>query len=140
MDSDNQKKINTVVQNYNREVKKLLNIVDYLIPDNPKVYIIIRVFNMVKRENPSMIIERGVDKLWDNKDHILNKDVEFFKKSTGAQYIKDDSNKEWLTELISMLKDEYENLNEKEIDMMWTGMKNLLEYVIQFKLLKQDYQ
>jgi hypothetical protein len=140
MDSDNQKKINTIVQNYNRQVKKLLSMIDYLIPDNPKVYLIIRIFNMIKRENPSMIIERGVDKLWDNKDHILNKDVEFFKKSTGSQYIKDDNNKEWLTELISMLKEEYENLNEKEINVIWSGMKNLLECVIQFKLLKQDYQ
>jgi hypothetical protein len=140
MDSDKTKKIITIVQNYNRVCTKLLNMVESIIPDNPKIYIVTRVFNMVKRENPAMLIEKGIDKLWDNKDHIINKDIDFFKQANGSQYIKNDSRKEWLTDLVAMLKGEYENLNEKEIEKIWESIRIMLECVIQYKLIKQDYK
>jgi hypothetical protein len=138
MDYKKEKENINIIQNYNRECMKLINIAENFLDDDPTFDWFIRMIKIVKNENPSMLIERSLDKLWNCKDNILNKNDKFFTDNTKMlqlEYIKNDKNKEWLTEFTSAVSTKMHELSIVEKDIMWECLKKMLECSIQYKLL-----
>jgi hypothetical protein len=139
MDYKKEKDKLNIIQNYNRQCMKLVDIASDLLSDDPTFDWFTRILKIVKNENPSYLIDRGVDKFWTHKEHIINRNIEFFNNSSLQQkYIKDDKNKEWLVEFTNILKTEYHNLSIKERDLIWECVTTMLECVIKYKLLNAD--
>lgn len=140
MNSKLQKEISDIVQTYNRHAVKILNLAVHYAPDDPNIDWLKRIIKIVRNESPTMIIEKGLDKLWDNRENILKKDVEFFKYCSLDKYIKKDENKVWLDEIVKLVRQKYFDLSLKEQDIIWSHIQVMLECVIKYRLNMGDYK
>lgn len=138
MDRVKEKKLSDILFQFNRQIKKLFKMVDSLMPDNPNVDWARRVIKYIEASNPNMIIERCLDKLWDNKDHIRTRDAEFFKSASMSKYIKNDGNKEWLDRLVHLVKTKYYDLKEKEKVIFWDTVNKMLELSIEYRIAQSE--
>jgi hypothetical protein len=139
MNSNKQKEISDVLQQFNRQVTKLLKIAESIIPNNHTIDWAKRVIKIIRNEDPPAILERCVDKLWDNREPIMKRDAEFFKVCKLDKYIKNDENKEWLDKLVNLIKTKYFELNANEQSYIWDCMEELLKNVIKYRLLQDDF-
>jgi hypothetical protein len=141
MDNKKEKDISDITQQFNRHAGKLFKIIDKNAgEENANAAWVVRIFKIMRNENPLCILEKCVEKLWDNKDAIISKDVKFFESCNLDKYIKKDKNKVWLDELVSLIRAKYFVLSEKEKDVMWEATNEMLKCVIQYKLVNGDFK
>lgn len=140
MDSKKQKELSDILQQYNRHVSKLFKIIDVIVPNNPHIDLARRLIKILRNENPPAVLEKTIDKLWDNKDRILKRDAHFFKTCSFDKYIKVDSNKEWLDSLVNLVRIKYDILNDQEQTYIWDILNNMLKNVIEYRLIKGDFK
>jgi hypothetical protein len=139
MDSDKQKKISTILDNFNRQVSRIMKIAEAKEKDNIDVIWVRKLISLIRQENPPLILERCIDKLWDNREQIMKRDMDFFLKNSFGKYVKDDDNKEWLTGLISMVQKKQALLSEDEKKYIWDCINKMLECVIQYRIIMGDF-
>lgn len=139
MDSNKQKEINDVLQQFNRQVTKLFKIAESMVPNDPTVDWARRIIKIFRNEDPPAVLERCIDKLWENKEPIMRRDVEFFKVYKPDKYIKNDENKEWLDRLTNLIKTKYFELNIQEQSYIWDCLEEMLKNVIKYRLLQGDF-
>lgn len=141
MDSDKQKQINDIIFYFNKQINIIFKFIDSKdddVKNNETIDHARRLVKIVRREYPALMLERCIDKLWDNKEAIINKDAQFFMGSDVMhKYIKDDSNKEWLTGLIEFIKEQYDVFTKEELDKLWVCINRMLECVIKYRLLME---
>jgi len=140
MDSKTQKEISDILQQFNREVSRLFKVIDAIIPDDPTVDWARRIIKIFRNENPLAVLDRSVDKLWEHKDNIIARNSEFFRTCSFDKYIKKDGNKEWLDNLIKIIRTRFFDLSEKEQNYIWACLEGMLTNVIKYKLIKGDYK
>lgn len=135
---DTEKDINDVIRFFNRQVGKIFKFIDNSgdYADNPtldKIRILVKVSKAIE---PAEMLERSLEKLWNNRDAIIEHDIEFF-KSSGVMYkhIKDDQNKEWLTGITDFVLEQYDVFNDDELESIWSYINNMLEAAIKYRLL-----
>jgi len=139
MESKKQKELSDIIQKYNSHSGKLINIATHYMPDDPGIDWCKRVMKIVRNENPPMLIEKGCDKIWENREKILACDTEFFKKMPTDKYIKNDCRKEFIDEIVNIVRVKYSLLSEKEHDVIWHHIHEMLSCVIKYRLAKEDY-
>ena len=143
MDHKKEKEINDVIQYFNRQVSNIFKVIDTKddsIQNNPDVDWLRRITKIIRNENPPYMLEKSVDKLWDNRFAILAKDADFLvKKELVSKYIKNDERKEWMEGLMSFIRSKYLILNPTELDYLWNCINAMLQSVIKFRILKDDY-
>ena len=143
MDHKKEKEINDVIQYFNRQVSNIFKVIDTKddsIQSNPDVDWLRRITKIIRNENPPYMLEKSVDKLWDNRVAILAKDADFLvKKELVSKYIKNDERKEWMEGLMSFIRSKYLILNPTELDYLWNCINAMLQSVIKFRILKDDY-
>ena len=61
------------------------------------------------------------------------------KKELVSKYIKNDERKEWMEGLMSFIRSKYLILNPTELDYLWNCINAMLQSVIKFRILKDDY-
>lgn len=138
MSNDKYKEISDVITYFNRQVMQIFKFIDSsgAYKDNALLHKVRLLIKITKAVEPSEMLERCIDKLWENRDAIIAKDIEFFKGGgVMRKYIKDDANKEWLTGLTDFVMDQYENFDDDEIEQIWVRINNMLEAVIKYRIL-----
>ena len=118
MDSDKQKKISTILDDFNRQVSRILKVAETKEKNNVDVIWVRKTISLIRQENPPLMIEKCTDKIWDNREHIMKRDLDFFLKNSFGQYVKNDERKEWLTGLISMVQKKMVVLSDEEKNQM----------------------
>jgi len=83
-------------------------------------------------------IIRTKDKIWNVREHIMNKDVDFFLKRDYSGMVKKDNNKAIIESLMEIVKNNFEGLTESEQNKYWKKAKKLLNLVGKFKLAIND--
>lgn len=139
MDTPYQTEINIIIQQFNRQVSRLMKIANEISGDDPNIEWLTRVFKIMRNESPLCILEKCVDKIWDNKDHILEKNTKFFETCSLDKYIKRDKNKEWIDEMVKLVRTKFFDLSEKEQNCIWECMGEMLKNIIKYRLLKGDF-
>ncbi len=137
-DDDKYKKIGDTINYFNRQVMQVFKFIDSMddYKDNELLNKVLILAKATKAIEPAEMLERCIDKLWDNREAIIDKNIDFFKKpGTMHQYIKDDENKEWLTGLTDFVMDQYDNFNDDELDEIWTRINNMLKAVVEYRIL-----
>lgn len=82
---------------------------------------------------------RTKDKIWNVREHIINKNTSFFLDRDYSGMIKKDGNKAFIEALMEIVKNNFTALNEKEQNQYWKKAKKLLRLVAEFKReLKDD--
>ena len=137
--TENEIKCNKIVETFNNEASLILKIFKKTEKDNIDYIWGIKIINTIKNENPSFIIERCLEKLWDNKNYIMDRNEKFFlENNIESKYIKDDERKEWLTGLIEFIKNKLNKLNTETKDFLWDKFNILLKLSIEYKLLNKS--
>jgi hypothetical protein len=143
MDSKKVKEISDIIQYFNRQVSNIFKIIDNkddMIKNNPDIDWVRRITKIVRNENPPYMLEKSIDKLWENKDSILNRDLNFLIDNDVAhKYIKNDCRKEWIEGMLTFFMDNLNNLNEDDRDYLWKCINNMLQAVIRYKIIHNDF-
>ena len=134
-----EKKINQIIDEFNKITLNMIKFSKKKEKDNVDLLWLHKVICTIKNENPSIIIEKSIDKLWDNKDQIISRSALFFKNDIEKKWIKDDSRKEWLTTFLSHVKQIMFKLDNTEKEYIWNNVNRLLELSIEYKLLKKYF-
>ena len=137
-----EKKLSDILQKFNLHAGKIMKVAVAISGDShQRIGWLSRVFNIARDIDPLCIITRCVDKIWIARDKILNKDMDFFMNDYDTSiYIKNDDNKVWLDELVSMVRNEVPLLSKKEQDYLWSCLNEMLSAVIEYKLIKGEFE
>ena len=128
--------IDKILLYFNREVSNICKLCVKKDKNNVDIEWIYKVVKTIKYENPKYLIEICIEKLWDNKDKIIERDENFFKyNNIEKKYILNDRNKEWVESLFTVLREILFNLDTDEKNYLWDRLNNMLELVIKYKLI-----
>lgn len=82
---------------------------------------------------------RSKDKIWNVREHIINKDSKFFMERDYSANIKKDHNQTFIETIIEITKDKFTTLSDKEKDFYWKKAATLLNCVVRFKKELGEY-
>lgn len=144
MDAKKEKEISDIIQYFNRQISNIFKVIDNAddsVQYNPDVDWVRRITKIVRNENPPYMLEKSIDKLWENKDKIIAKDSDFLlKKEITGKYIKDDSRKEWMEGMVDFVRNRYKDLDKQDLEYLWKCINNMLQSVIKYRIIKNDFQ
>ena len=141
MNLKKEKEISDIIQHFNRQLSKIFKLIDSIdaIQNNPDLDWVQRVVTIIKNVNPAHIIDRSIDRLWESREFIINRDEKFITENHVDKYIEDDCRKEWMEGLFRYLRSKYTTLKREEITYLWDCINNMLEAVIKYRIIKQDF-
>jgi hypothetical protein len=143
MDHKKEKEINDIIQYFNRQVSNIFKVIDGKddsIINNLDVDWVRRVTKIIRNENPPYMLEKSVDKLWENRDAIISKNADFLlTKEVVNKYIKNDERKEWMEGMCDFIRSKYTSLNSTELEYMWKCINAMLQSVIKYRIIKNDF-
>jgi hypothetical protein len=128
-----------ILRKFHNALFDLINVAESIDPKNTHVTWVkqqIDIFRKIDREN---IIRRLKDKMWDYREQIMNKDLDFFKQNQFSKFIKNDDNRQFMYSIINMLKKKIETLEPEAIEVIWDIILQLLMSCIEYKKLTRDY-
>lgn len=76
---------------------------------------------------------RAKDKIWNVRQHIANKNANYFIEKDYSVMIKKDGNQSFLETLTDIVRDRFEDMNDKEQALYWEKANKLLHCVILYK-------
>ena len=141
MDNKKLKEINTVLDTFNRQISRLLKAAEPKC-HNSEVERVRKMIGLVRQISPSLMLEKSIDKLWENRESIVKRDAEFFLDNPTVKFkkfIKNDERKEFIHHMLKIIDTQIKLLTEDELDYMWNCVNEMLECVIKYKLLTEDY-
>lgn len=142
MDHNKQKKISTICDNFNRQIARLIKLAERDHKDDINLYYVKRGISLVRQQNPALVLEKCIDKLWENKTQIIDRDVKFFvdnMREKAGKFIKDDHRADWLYSILEMLKREEKLLKDDEREYIWDCINKMLEHVVEYRIIMGDF-
>ena len=76
---------------------------------------------------------RTKGKVWKVKDHILKRNVNYFRDRDYNKLIKKDSNEAFIYQIIDLIKDQVDVLTSDELEYYWKQVAQMLQCVAIFK-------
>lgn len=142
MNSDRQKKISNILQRFNRQTSQILKIMKIIEKNNMDIEWVQRILRILRNENPPLVLEKCIDKFWDNREKIIARDVDFFLAGNNAydKFIKNDERKEWIEGIIDMIKKKQKLLTEEQRDYIWDRLNNMLQCIIEYRITVGDFK
>ena len=144
MNSDKQKKISDILQQFNRQISQILKIAKNVEKNKNNIDIewIQRVLRILRNENPPLILEKCIDKYWDNREKIIARDIDFFMcgNSSYGKFIKDDNRKDWIEGIINMLKNTQKLLTDEQRTYIWDRLNTMLQCIIEYRIIVGDFK
>ena len=142
MDPDNEKKKNDIIQQFSRYLSRLLKTANEIDNGNVTLEWVTRVIRILRNENPPLVLEKCIDKLWDNSEKIIARDKDFFLDNIddlNEKYIKKDERQEWIEGIVSHIKKKINVLSDDQTTDVWDSLNGMLENVIKYRILIGDF-
>ena len=142
MNRESEIELDNILREFSTYVSRLFKVAYAVLPGNVDVDHAYNIFKIVRNDSPFIMIERSVDKLWDNQIQITNRDEDYFKVMRVDKYFDENDtadDREFLERLITTLRLKYEYLSIEEKDYLWNCIQNLLKCVIKYKIIKQEH-
>jgi hypothetical protein len=144
MDSKKEKEVSDIIQYYNRQVSNIFKIIDggeyNTFQDNPDIDWIRRMVKLVRNENPPYMLEQSLDKLWEHREAIINKDYKFFMVTNIPINAADTNQQAWMDGLIDFIRIRYGDLSEDDAENIWKYINNMLQAVIKYRIIRCDFK
>ncbi|MGL5934196.1 MAG: hypothetical protein ACRCZI_01085 [Cetobacterium sp.] len=131
--------VNTIITNFNSTTSTILRICKKLAPNQVELDSLQNIIKLAKDVDPLIIINRCKDKFWMHREYIINEDENFFLNNQFSSFIKDDENKSFIYSLINLIKSRYKTMSVGEKKQIWSLIKDLLKYVIEYKKSINDF-
>lgn len=135
-------KINKILNNYSNCLSKMIAFTLSVVKKNGDEDEIIEIEHLKRIIALCPIEERIIrtkDKVWDSREHILNRNADYFLNRDYSNMIKNDQNQAMIETLIDSVKNNYNKLSKEEKEYYWNGTIKMLKYVIEFKKITGDY-
>jgi hypothetical protein len=130
----------SILETFNSQVSNIIKLIDKYLPKNPDVIHIKRLVKIANETNALLMLEKCEDKFWENKNNIMDRNIDFFKNSTFDEYIYDDEYKPLINRLIVLMKNTYDHLNENDKENLWNRINIMLNCIINYKLIKGNHK
>lgn len=128
-----------IIETFNSQVSDILKLIKKYVPKNDDINHIKRLIKIANETNAIAVLEKCEDKFWENKDNILEKNVEFFKTNPYEQYLDDDEYKTLNIRIIKLIRDTYDLIDENDQNFLWRKLHIMLNCIINFKLHKGNH-
>jgi uncharacterized protein YeeX (DUF496 family) len=137
-DKETTEKINNTISEFHRSVFSILKICRKIEPGNILLESLQKRIGFARDFSPFIIIDKCKDKVWVHREYIINEDENFFLQKNFSSYIKEDENKSFINDMITLIKSKYQERSTAEKKELWRHIKLLLKYVTQYKVLIND--
>jgi hypothetical protein len=91
-----------------------------------------RLVNFLPRDETFI---RSKDKIWVARDHIMNRNADWFLKKDYTHLIKKDKNQVMIETIVNLIKDRYYDVSPDELESYWKKGIELLHVVARYKKL-----
>jgi len=108
--------------------------------DCPEMERLERIISLCKDE-PTFIITRCKDKIWESRQQIKDKNVDYFFNTNFDKYIKKGSSYEdFQRTLMDMIKESWDDLDEASREAIWKYTRKMVRCVAAYRLMIGDFQ
>ena len=128
-----------IIETFNSQVSNILKLIKKYVPKNDDIIHIKRLIKISNEINAIEVLEKCEDKFWENKDNILEKNIEFFKKQPYEQDLDDDEYKTLNIRIIKLIRDTYDLIDDNDKNLLWCKLHIMLNCIINFKLNKENH-
>jgi hypothetical protein len=133
------KEINNIYQTQVNIIKSILAMAEKQATEENELIELGRLKRLISLTPIDEIFIRTKDKIWAVREHILNKNADYFLKKDYSAMIKKDHNQAFMETLIEIIKDKFSTLNKEEQLFYWKKAAILLSCVIRFKKAIGEY-
>jgi hypothetical protein len=130
-----------ISDDFNREVSKLVKLVDTKIQGNLEVDSLKRLIKLGKSTDPLILINSCQDLLWKFRDLISEEKDQFFLDYDykDEQNVAIEEDKKFIESIIRLFKAAYKTYSSGEKKLIWKSLKQMLKFIIEFKLACGDH-
>ena len=107
--------------------------------DEEDILALLQVSRILGVAPPDEIFIRSHQKIWVNREQILNKNIDFFLNRNYSHLIKQDRHQTFLTTLINIIKHKFAKLDKDVQNLYWNKIFCLLQCIIKYKKLVAEY-
>lgn len=134
-----------IIDKFNKNIKKIIKILDAKIINNITLDTLKRRLYMVMKDSPIILLQHGGNTIYYYKDYIVNnsldelfmKDLDYFIDVKNLNdNIKQDVNDKEIGELFNLTKLAWKTLNEKEKEYTTNIFKSLVSEYSKYSLIK----
>lgn len=86
------------------------------------------------------VYTRSFSKIWQVRNHIINKKIDYFLKKDYSHVIKKDSKQVMIETIISIVREKFPKLEQKDQDQFWLKGYLLINIIAQIKKILGDEQ
>lgn len=99
-----------------------------------------RLQRLLKLLPKSEIFVRSYVKIWQVRNHVINKNIDYFLKKDYSHVIKKDSKQVMIETIISIVREKFPKLEQKDQDQFWLKGYLLINIIAQIKKILGDEQ
>jgi hypothetical protein len=118
----------------------MLKMVDSKLTGNLDIDRLKRLIRITRDESPLLIIDSCKEEIWADREQILAENENYFIKKDFDEFDDHDENTEFLKNLVHLIKETLTLFSKKEKTQIWKINKNILQNVVQYKILTGDYK
>ena len=133
------KELNDIFEKYSQALNSILVMAKSQTTDDLEIVELERIKRLINFTPKDEKFIRSKGKVWAVRDHILNKDAKYFLEKDYSTIIKKDHNQAMLETLVELIKEKFENMNDKEQNFYWQKAALLLNCVVRYKRLIGDF-
>ena len=127
-----------ILDNFHSNIFEIMRICKKIDPNNVDVIWLTQQISLARNVDPTLIINKAKDKLWNYRTEILKENTDFFLKNNFRKYIKNDDNEKFMFTLLCSIKKGYKKLTPREKKYIWGLVKNMLECCLKYKMIIND--
>lgn len=115
---------------FNDNIMNLIKFIRGKEPDSPDVNMLNTVVRECINESETLVLDRCMDKIWDARQHIRDKNADYFLERDYSALIKKDQRENFIVTLVSIIKTGWKtSLYDEEREYVWVRAKLMLKCV-----------
>jgi hypothetical protein len=131
--------INVIITEFHSVIFKVFKICQKIEPNNIELEWLRKQISLARDIDPLLIINKCSNKIWAHREQIINEDESFFLNSQYNNFIKNDENKSFISELVNLIKKRYIGISASEKKVLWNLIKAMLTSIVKYKKATGDF-
>jgi len=125
--------ISDIFNSYYQEIQSILTAASRLTQEEIEIVELERLRRLIRLLPIEELFIRSKDKIWAVRNHILNKNADYFLNKDYSKIIKKDKKQGFIESIISIIKDRYTEMDDANKEFYWQRAIKLLHCVARLK-------
>lgn len=135
----NVEELNDIYRTYANTINSMISVALKQTEDESDLVQLERLKRIINLTPEDERFIRSKDKIWNVREHILNKNAKYFLEKDYNPMFKKDHNQSMLESLVEIIKDKFDELDSDEQLFYWKKAATLLNCVVRFKKAIGEY-